>query len=285
METAQLGRSTPFYFDRAALQEMARQHAADFRTAKPFRHAVIDGFLPEDVIDELIRVYPSPHGESWTRFYNPLERKFALSDEALVPPQIKHVLQQFNSQVFVDFLERLTGIEGLIPDPHLVGGGLHQIERDGLLKVHADFNRHPRLNLERRLNVLLYLNRDWQEEYGGQLELWDRQMSRAVTRILPVANRMVVFATTATSYHGHPDPLTSPPGRFRRSLAWYYYTAPRAADRRGHGTLFQARPGEGIDVHAADGRTLREWARDLTPPLVADGIRSMRRRARHRWSR
>src|SRR5581483_6543461 len=117
--------------------------------------------------------------------------------------------------------------DGLIPDPYFTGGGLHQIERGGYLKIHADFDRHEKLGLQRRLNVLVYLNRDWDESYGGALELWDRAMTHPVVRVLPVFNRCVVFSTTDQSYHGHPEPLTCPPDRRRRSLALYYYTAAR----------------------------------------------------------
>jgi hypothetical protein len=152
-------------------------------------------------------------------------------------------LAEFNSSAFVDFLQTMTGIEeALIPDPHYRGGGLHQIDPGGYLEVHADFNRHPAFGLDRRVNVLLYLNRDWQLEWGGQLELWDRTMSRAERRIEPVFNRTVVFSITDTAFHGHPEPLRSPPGFPRRSLAFYYYSNGRPAAERSeeHSTLFQA---------------------------------------------
>jgi Rps23 Pro-64 3,4-dihydroxylase Tpa1-like proline 4-hydroxylase len=150
--------------------------------------------------------------------------------------------------VFIDFLETLTGITGLLPDPHLWGGGLHQIQRGGFLKVHADFNRHERLDLDRRLNLLVYLNKDWKEEYGGQLELWSRDMKRCEERVLPVFNRCVVFSTTDTSYHGHPDELTCPEGWTRKSMALYYYTTGRSAEEtsQSHSTLYQERPGESV---------------------------------------
>jgi hypothetical protein len=138
----------------------------------------------------------------------------------------------------------LTGIQGLVPDPHLWGGGLHQILPGGKLAVHADFNKYPHFKLDRRLNVLVYLNRDWQEQWGGQLELWNRDMTRCEQRILPLFNRMVCFSTTDSSFHGHPDPLRCPADRTRRSLALYYYSNGRPAEEIGrpHTTLFQYRP-------------------------------------------
>lgn len=138
------------------------------------------------------------------------------------------MLYHLNSSTFLDFLSKITGIENLIADSYFEGGGMHQIRRGGKLKIHADFNRHPRYDLDRRLNALLYLNPDWQEEYGGNLELWDRHMTSCVVRIAPLFNRFVVFATTDFTYHGHPDPLTCPEDVTRKSLALYYYTHERA---------------------------------------------------------
>jgi Rps23 Pro-64 3,4-dihydroxylase Tpa1-like proline 4-hydroxylase len=123
--------------------------------------------------------------------------------------------------------------------------------------VHADFNRHEKLNLDRRLNLLLYLNRDWKEEYGGHLQLWTRDMGRCVVKVLPVFNRCVVFSTTDFSYHGHPDPLTCPPGRTRKSIAMYYYTNGRA----GGGAL-----GRALDaLPAAPRRDLRAEGEGVSP--------------------
>ncbi|MCD9622756.1 2OG-Fe(II) oxygenase [Rhabdothermincola salaria] len=182
-------------------------------------------------------------------------------------PTTRQFLNQLNCSAFMQFLERLTGIGGLIPDPHYAGGGLHQIERGGYLKVHADFNVHEELKLDRRLNALVYLNRDWEEDWGGHLELWDRSMEQAIHRIAPVFNRTVVFATTDWSYHGHPDPLACPPGVTRKSVATYYYTSGRPAEEASiaHNTLYQRRPGE---------RLMRDWV----PPVAIDAVKRLRRR-------
>ena len=153
---------------------------------------------------------------------------------------IRHFLNDMNSFEMLLWLEALTGIEGLIPDPYFGGGGLHQIEPGGFLKVHADFNVHPKLKLDRRLNVLVYLNREWRDEYGGHLELWDRDTSTCRVKILPLFNRTVIFSTTDTSFHGHPHPLTSPAGMSRKSVSLYYYTAGRPESERSapHDTIF-----------------------------------------------
>jgi len=158
---------------------------------------------------------------------------------------MRHLLSDLNGMVFIDFLETLTGISGLVPDPHYQGGALHQILPGGRLEIHADFNRHKRLHLDRRLNVLIYFNKDWPESYGGNLELWDVNMTRCVKKAAPIFNRCVIFSTTSNSYHGHPEPLTCPDGRTRNSIAMYYYTngRPESETSEPHSTLWQKRPG------------------------------------------
>ena len=216
----------------------------------------------------------------WQSFDLPTEMKLALADTDRMGPVTSPLLAEFNGQIFVDFLERLTGITGLIPDPHYEGGGLHQIRRGGFLKVHADFNRHNRLPLDRRVNVLLYLNRDWKEAFGGHLELWNRAMTGCEARVLPIFNRMVIFTTTDFAYHGHPDPLTCPPNRARRSMAWYYYTNGRPVSEVSytHTTLFRARPDESI----SRSKHWQDVAARWVPPVLYDAGRGMLNRARER---
>ena len=198
-------------------------------------------------------------------------------------PLTKGLLYHLNSSTFLDFLSQITGIENLIADSYLWGGGMHQIEQGGKLAIHADFNRHPRYNLDRRLNALLYLNPNWQEDYGGHLELWDREMTGCVVRIAPLFNRLVVFATTDFSYHGHPDALTCPEGVTRKSLALYYYTNGRPAEEisASHSTLWQARPAEDLGGGPEPPRSrLKDLAKDLLPPVVTRLIKRYRDTAR-----
>ena len=265
----------PFYFDRPSLLALGEDHSGDFAQAEPFPHVVLENLLPAEVLLPVLEEFPEPAATAWHRRDQPTERKMGLSDEALMGPATRHLLQQFNSQVFMQFLEVLTGIAGLIPDPYFVGGGLHQISPGGFLKIHADFNRHKTLGLERRLNLLLYLNEDWQEGFGGHLELWDREMTRCCSRILPTFNRSVIFETGDTAYHGHPEPLTCPEGRARRSMALYYYTSGGSAREPTHSTLFQARPDE-----ALAGRGTRRLAQRVLPPVLVDAVRGARRRGR-----
>ena len=149
---------------------------------------------------------------------------------------------------FVSFLEGLTGIDNLFADPSLEGGGLHQSTTGGYLNIHADFTVHPHhRNWRRRVNLLLYLNEDWHPGYGGDLELWTTDMKRREKVIAPLGNRTVIFTTDADSFHGHPEPMTCPPGVARRSLALYYFSLEDQPLVRS--TEYRARPGDG--VHSA----------------------------------
>ena len=212
-----------------------------YLAAEPFPHTVIDGLFNDTDLDAVLSEFPAPEEMRWMRFDNPHEKKLGFFHESSVlGDRVRRLLDALNGFETLLFLEQLTGIDGLIPDPYFGGGGLHQIEPGGFLKVHVDFNVHPKLKLDRRLNMLVYLNRDWREEYGGHLELWDPTLTTCRKKILPVFNRTVIFSTTDSSYHGHPTPLTSPPGVTRKSVSLYYYTAGRPAEEisRAHDTVF-----------------------------------------------
>lgn len=232
-------------FEADRYRELGERHAAAYAAAEPFPHAAVDDFLPTGVCEELLTEFPGPDQIDWLRFDRHHSKKLATKGDAQFGPATRRVMHEFSSAACLRFLEGLTGIKGLIPDPYFEGGGLHQIEPGGFLKVHADFNYHTTLRLDRRINLIVYLNKDWREEYNGHLELWDRGMTRAVRRILPVYNRCVVFSTTDTSFHGHPDKVACPPGMTRKSLALYYYTNGRPEEEKAaaHGTLWQERPG------------------------------------------
>lgn len=255
-----------FTFRRAELFDAADRLRDQYAAASPFPHVVIDDFLPAEVLEPVLAEFPEPRDVEWQQFDNAREIKLALSDTEQLGPATRHLLAEFNGQVFVDFLERLTGIEALVPDPHYVGGGLHQIRSGGFLKVHADFNRHDRLRLDRRLNGLLYLNKDWQESWGGHLQLWNKDMSMCEHKVLPVFNRFLLFSTTDDANHGHPDPLRCPPERARRSMALYYYTngRPESEVSGDHTTLFKQRPGETWNSTAK--QAVKRWV----PPALVD---------------
>lgn len=249
------------------LQNVAEERAEEYHTAHPFPHIILDNFMPERVVTEIIEKFPRPNQLKWKEYDEVEEKKLAFSQVEQLPEAIIDVMYFLNSAPVLRFLESLTGIQKLIPDPYYEGGGLHQIETGGYLNIHADFNKYERLNLDRRLNLLLYLNQDWEETYGGHLELWDRNMTTCVKKILPIFNRCVIFSTTDYSYHGHPNPLTCPPDRTRRSLATYYYTNGRPEEEYStpHTTLFQRRPGEVLEERMTTNRIIRRKMVSLLP--------------------
>jgi Rps23 Pro-64 3,4-dihydroxylase Tpa1-like proline 4-hydroxylase len=233
-------------------------------------------FFDPDLLDLVLAEFPRPSQIRWQQFDNAQEIKLASAKEATFGPVTRLLLYHLNSMTFLEFLSGVTGVENLISDPSFDGGGLHQIVRGGKLGIHADFNKHGRFGLDRRLNLLLYLNKDWREEYGGYLELWDRSMTRCEAKILPVFNRMMIFGTTDFTYHGHPEPLQCPEGMTRKSLALYYFTNGRPAEEisGAHSTIFRDRH-EG-EFRLTPRQRLRNLAKDLLPPIVARTLRRMR---------
>ena len=246
---------------------------ASYVDAKPFPHVVLDDFLDPGLLESVLEEFPKPNQIRWEQFDNAREVKLASAKEATFGPVTRLLFYHLNSITFLEFLSGVTGIENLIPDPSFDGGGLHQIVRGGKLGIHADFNRHPKYDLDRRLNVILYLNKDWREEYGGHLELWDRGMTHCEARVLPVFNRLMIFGTTDFTYHGHPDPLQCLDGMTRKSLALYYFSngRPDYEISGEHSTIFKHRH-EG-EFRPSMRQRLRNLARDLVPPIVMRHLR------------
>jgi hypothetical protein len=233
----------PYVFNVDKLAGLADNLRADFIAASPYPHVVIDDFLRPDAVAELVRVFPRPDDAlAWDKFsIETVEKKIASGREDLFPAPLRHAIHDLNAGPFLKFLERLTGIEHLLPDPHLAGGGIHLSRRGDHLGIHADFNWHPGLQAHRRLNLLIYLTPEWQPEYGGELELWDTTGTRLERSVAPLCNRAVVFATRSDTFHGHPRSWAAPDGVFRQSIALYYYTStrPEAELRPAHSTLYK----------------------------------------------
>ena len=256
-----------YNIDRRFFQKIAKEKRDQYITAQPFPHIVLDDMFPEAILNAIIHEFPNSNQVDWIRFKDKNQVKLACNNEEEFGVNTRQFIHVLNSKPFLEFLEELTGIRELIPDPKLVGGGLHQILKGGLLKVHADFMKHPHTHLERRLNVLIYLNKDWKEEYGGHFELWNKELTECKVKIAPLFNRMAIFTTNKTSYHGHPDPLTCPDDVSRKSIAMYYYTnggRPTEDGKSSYDTLFQVRK-DRMDDRKAD---MRKFVKDLIPPIV-----------------
>lgn len=240
--------------------------ADEYRNAEPFPHIVIDEFVSPDVLRMIIDNFPPrEQAVSFKRDQENLKYQFHPVD--LEHDLTRNLFAALNSEPFLKFLTAMTGIEGLIADPYFTGGGLHETLRGGHLGVHADFNRHKIMNVRRRINVLIYLNEDWKDEYGGHLELWSTDMKTLGRKVAPIIGRCVVFSTNLDSFHGHPDPLNTPEDKSRRSIATYYYTSAASMnDQPERTTNFQRRPGSGDQVDRM--HRVRENLRDWLPPAL-----------------
>jgi Rps23 Pro-64 3,4-dihydroxylase Tpa1-like proline 4-hydroxylase len=243
--------------------------------AKPFPHVVFDNFFDQMILDQVLEEFPRPNAIRWQQFDNAHEIKLASAAEASFGPTTRLLMYHLNSITFLEFLTKVTGIKNLIPDPSFEGGGLHQILPGGKLGVHSDFNKHRDFGLDRRLNLLVYLNKEWQEDYGGHLQLWDREMRTCQAKVLPIFNRVMIFGTTDYTFHGHPDPLQCPDGMTRKSLALYYFSNGRPAEELTgeHSTLFRARNEK--DFTLSFRQRIRNIASDFLPPVISRRLRRL----------
>jgi Rps23 Pro-64 3,4-dihydroxylase Tpa1-like proline 4-hydroxylase len=174
--------------------------------------------------------------------------KFKQSNINQMPEETKKFILFLNSKYFINLIENISGIKNLHPDPDLIGGGIHAIGENGYLKLHTDFNWNSKLNMHRRLNLLIYLNESWLESWKGDIEIWNANVSSKVFSMSPVLGNALVFETNDISYHGHPEPLLCPSDKFRKSIAIYYYTIDRTNENIKFGksemTNYIERPGE-----------------------------------------
>lgn len=211
------------------LDELGKKLAPVYQNNPPFPNIYIDDFFDKEMLTKVLGEFPDLEKEADKIHYkNPNENKLASKGKQSFKENTSKLVDYLNSPTFIKFLQEMTGIkEQLVADPYYEGGGFHEIKKGGFLKLHVDFHKHRKLNLDRRLNLLVYLNKDWDESYGGHFELWEKDMSKRAVKILPIFNRMALFSTSGDSWHGHPDELTCPDDRSRKSLALYYYSEGR----------------------------------------------------------
>lgn len=234
--------------DESELSQLGSSKNKQYISNEPFPNIYFDDFFNGDFLDKVLDEFPDLESRNGKKYNDSNQVKFATKSEYEMGSETRRIIHFLNSHIFLEFLSNLTGINDLIPDPYLSGGGCHEIKRGGFLKIHADFNKHPKNQLDRRINVLIYLNKNWDKTYGGDFELWNNDMTKSVKKIEPVFNRMAIFSTTSKSYHGHPDPLMCPDNRSRKSIALYFYTNGRPEEEvekylESHSTIFKARVG------------------------------------------
>ena len=236
-----------------------------YRAAEPYHHICVDDFLTPDILDK-VRDDLATLPDAEAAFDRAQEKLKTSYNPERLPSYTRALFHALNSRPFILFLEEMTGIKGLIPDPYFIGAGIHRVANGGHLDIHADFNLHKQMNVERRLNVLIYLNKDWKEEYGGSFEVWDKEMTGKVAGFVPHFNRMCCFSTGSDTFHGNPETVNHPDGEHRMSIALYYYTATWDASRKAHTTLFKPRPGTADEVDRLVSR--RAKIQDALPPII-----------------
>jgi Rps23 Pro-64 3,4-dihydroxylase Tpa1-like proline 4-hydroxylase len=236
------------YFDPEKFNKLSEERHNEYVNASPFAHIVLFDLFDNDVLKKIHDEFPSMEKHMKGKSNKTTLQKLSFRQPEklkLFEPITKEFCQELNSKEFCLFLEKLTGIKDIQSDPYLEGGGPHEIRQGGFLKMHVDFNIHPITNLDRRINVLVYLNDNWPDEYGGNLDLWDTEMGSLKISVPPRKNTTVIFNTTDNSWHGHPDPVTCPEHRSRRSMAFYYYTKSTTdKNKKGHSTIYKPRPGD-----------------------------------------
>jgi len=215
---------------------MDLSHAKEYDA--PFKYFVIDNFLKADLAHTLSKQFPSHSSEKWFAYDNPLERKKAIQNWGLFPPETYQLFLSLCCEKFTNKLRKLTGDECLKPDYGLHGAGWHMSKRGDHLNIHQDYSIHPMANMQRKWNIIIYLTPNWKKEWGGNLEFWNHneetnQANQKEVSIDCVFNRAVLFDTTQNSWHGFPETIKCPQGIYRKSIAMYYLSpiAETAVDR------------------------------------------------------
>jgi Rps23 Pro-64 3,4-dihydroxylase Tpa1-like proline 4-hydroxylase len=246
--------------------------------SQPFPHFCIDNFLSEDFANEIYQSFPTYQealklGHEFAAVNE--RRKIQITDSSKFPKPILDLHKILASPEFIFKVEQMTGIPNLLADPDLIGGGIHETNSGGHLDVHVDFNYIPEKDWHRRVNILIYFNKDWKEEYGGYLDIWDKEVEKCYGSFAPIFNRAAGFATSEYSWHGV-TPVTCPPEMMRRSCAVYYYTkeAPVGWDGTKHSTIFKARPSEWMKGRVA--MPVEQTVRDAKQVVksIKEGVKS-----------
>jgi hypothetical protein len=224
---------------------VAKKFKVQYQTATPYPYIVVDNFLEEFVLSKCLDELKSHQvwdytKVDWTKDFE--VNKFFLPGEIMGVEQLKRklpitslIFEYLNSQEFLEYLSELTGIDKLFGDPMFLGGGIHKTNRGGHLSIHKDYNNHPQTGQRRKLNLLIYLNKDWEKSWGSNLELWKKDLSEKSVEIEPIFNRAVIF-TIDDAPHGHPHPLDCPEDVSRYSLALYYFIEEIPEEK--HGVMF-----------------------------------------------
>ncbi|MDX1904374.1 MAG: 2OG-Fe(II) oxygenase [Thermonemataceae bacterium] len=221
----------------------------DFDNGKPYRHLVMDSFLKNDFANLIHDNFPP--AEALQKHYDGLnENKSEGANFGDFHSAFSQLRETLMSKEFTQWMSAVTGIEEVFVTDDNLGCGLHEGKNGSFLDVHIDFNIHPGKNVHRRLNMLIYMNKDWKEGYGGDLEIWNADMTVCEKKVAPLFNRAVIFETSEISYHGY-SKINVPAGMARKSIYTYFYTKERPNAAAYHDTVFKPRPDDSLGKKVA----------------------------------
>ncbi len=259
--------------DQITLPDTVERLHSSFKEAKPYPHLAIDNMLSGSMLEKLVQEIPSMNGEKWVHEDDDHIKRFNLRSAVELGPYGFQLTSFLHSATFLYLLSELTGIWELLPDPYLQGGGYHMIPPGGKFDIHADRNTAYETGLTRRLALIVYLNKDWNPDWGGQFELWNATGTQCVQSIEPAFNRTLIFEISDTNYHGVPRPVTCPAGRSRNSFLVYYHTASVAGKAPAPHTSLYA-----PSFYGKKKSPVREFMKDVTPPIVLRTLKRVRKR-------
>lgn len=222
-------------------------YSQKFQTGEPFEHVVIDNFFDPEYAEELYKKFPDKSNPAWFHYNNPIEKKFALNNFK-EEPLYAELFSKLQTDDVVGLLKRITMYGDLEADPHLHGAGVHYHPRGGKLDMHLDYSIHPISGKERRVNLIIYMNKNWKEEYNGDIQFWDANFTGPVQRIYPGFNRAVIFRTSDISYHGIPTPIDCPEDTARKSIAIYYVSDARTGTTQRLKAQYRPLPSQPVDM-------------------------------------
>jgi hypothetical protein len=260
--------------DATALTALVKSLRSNYRSAKPYPYLILDDLFSEDLLDSVVQEMPLPGEANWVRHDDDHIQQFNSRAAVDLGQASSRLVAFLHSARFLFFLSQVTGIWELLPDPYLQGGGYHVIPRGGKFDVHVDRNMAYSIGLVRRLSLLIYLNKDWKHDYGGQLELWSKDGKRREVSIEPTFNRTAIFEITDENYHGVPAVVRCPAGRSRNCFVVYYHTVALPGNNAvtAHTSIYAP------SRYRQRGSRVLQLMKDLTPPLALRVFRKVRPR-------
>ena len=215
-----------------------KKAAKQYKNSKPFPYLICKNFLNNNFAKKILNEFPNYSKKNfWHEYNNFIEVKKTCNDWNKFGKNTYRLFSLLNSPKFILSISKYLKIKNLFPDSGLNGGGLHIHKNGGKLNFHLDYSMHPKINFQRKINLLIYITPNWKKSYGGELGFWSHDPKkfaphRLEKKIVPNFNTAVFFDTTKNSWHGLVNPIKTKKGIFRKSLAVYYLIEKNTRDLR-----------------------------------------------------